>query len=218
MGSTGWRGETVRRVPSHIESAIPVDGDHNAAPCCMTAKSAVAAVRVVERNRARQQTDKRSSHNGGRAKIMSGPNQSERRTKRRFFIEREVRYRVLDDDQIVDSGVGRTVNISSGGVAFVCDHELQSGSFLEVSISWPALLDNSCRMKLVAFGRVLRSDDCHVVTTIEKYEFRTQARASGEAVMSTRANAILRRWVEGTRKDDLKLGQFAKGEHILSHA
>lgn len=149
---------------------------------------------------------------------MSGPSQAERRTKRRFYIEREVRYRVLEDDQIIDAGVGKTLNISSGGVAFLCDHELQSGSFLEMSISWPALLDNSCRMKLVAFGRVLRSEDCHVATTIEKYEFRTQARAAGDAVLSTRTNSVLRRWVEGSRKEDMKLGQFAKGEHMLSHA
>ena len=138
-----------------------------------------------------------------------GPNQTERRTKQRFFIEREIRYRILEEDQIIDSGTGKTLNISSGGVAFVADHDLHPGAFVELSISWPALLDNSCRMKLVAFGRVLRSEDRRVATTIEKYEFRTQARSGVDTSLSMRADSVLRRWVEGTRKEYVKAGSFA---------
>jgi hypothetical protein len=147
--------------------------------------------------------------------MASGLIQTEKRAKKRFFIEREVRYRVLEDDQIIDSGSGTTVNISSGGVAFASDHDLHPGAFVELSISWPALLDNSCRMKLVAFGRVLRSEDARVATTIEKYEFRTQARTSSDNSAATRSDATLRRWVGGTRKEYLKTAPFDKNELSL---
>ncbi len=132
--------------------------------------------------------------------MMSVPNPSERRAKQRFIIERDLRYRVLQEDEIVDSGTGKTLNISSGGVAFISDHPLQPGAFVELSISWPALLDNSCRMKLVAVGRVLRSHDRRVAATIEKYEFRTQARSLTDAPPAMGPETMLRRWVEGSRR------------------
>ena len=42
----------------------------------------------------------------------------ERRNKRRFQIEQEVRYKMLYGQRIAETGNGKTMNISSGGVWF----------------------------------------------------------------------------------------------------
>ena len=84
---------------------------------------------------------------------------TDRRQKYRFAIRRELRYKVLAEGIIIDSGVGQTINMSSGGIAFTIDHALKPEAFIEISLSWPVLLDNACPMRMIVFGRVLRSHD-----------------------------------------------------------
>ena len=125
----------------------------------------------------------------------------ERRSKRRFVMEREIRYRVLDQDKIIAAGFGKTSNLSSSGVAFSTDRDLPSGAFIELSIAWPALLENRCPLQLIGFGRVLRSAQGRIATTIEQYEFRTLARAVPESGWSARSDQKLRRWAEAVARD-----------------
>ena len=124
----------------------------------------------------------------------------ERRAKRRFVMEREIRYRVLEQDRIVAVGNGKTLNLSSNGVAFVTDHELPEGAFIEVSIAWPALLENRCPLQLIGFGRVLRSGQGTVAATLEQYEFRTLARVMPEGAWLARSDQKLRRWAEAVAR------------------
>ncbi|HUO30077.1 MAG TPA: PilZ domain-containing protein [Bryobacteraceae bacterium] len=124
----------------------------------------------------------------------------ERRAKRRFVMEREIRYRVLDQDKIIAVGCGKTLNLSSNGVAFVTDRDLPMGAFIEVSIAWPALLENRCPLQLIGFGRVLRSAPGSVAVTLEQYEFRTLARAVPESAWSARSDQKLRRWAEAVAR------------------
>jgi hypothetical protein len=98
----------------------------------------------------------------------------ERRGKRRFHIEREARYKLLYGQHIAETGPARTVNISSSGVWFVTETSLPMGVPIELSISWPALLNDYCPMKLMIFGCVVRSSDSGAAISIERYEFRTQ--------------------------------------------
>ena len=102
---------------------------------------------------------------------QSGP---ERRNADRFPIEREVRYRILNKRSTQEEGTGKTVNISSNGVLFTTDQILIPGKRLELSISWPAQLDNRCFLKLVARGRVARLEQGRAAVEIQQYEFRTQ--------------------------------------------
>lgn len=104
--------------------------------------------------------------------------QAERRHSDRFPIERQVRYRALSKRSAEETGDGRTVNISSSGVLFTSDHMLLPGRRLELSISWPAQLDNKCALKLVARGRVVRFEPGRIAIEIQQYEFRTQAAAT----------------------------------------
>jgi len=101
--------------------------------------------------------------------------QSDRRHSDRFPIERDVRYRVLNKRGGDEAGEGRTLNISSSGVLFTSEHLLLPGRRLELSISWPAQLNNKCALKLVARGRVVRFEEGRAAIEIQQYEFRTHS-------------------------------------------
>lgn len=124
----------------------------------------------------------------------------ERRAKKRFVMEREIRYRVLEQDKIIAVGSGKTLNLSSAGVAFVTENELPEGAYIEVSIAWPALLENRCPLQLVGFGRVLRSSGRIAAATLEQYEFRTMSRIVPESAWSARSDQKLRRWAEAVAR------------------
>ena len=115
--------------------------------------------------------------NIGRRQDTSDQNSSERRRSSRFPIEREVRYKTLNQRTELVAGIGKTLNISSSGVLFTADHDLPVGTRLEVSISWPAQLNEKCLLNLVARGRVARNTGNRVALQIQQYEFRTQSLA-----------------------------------------
>ena len=129
--------------------------------------------------------------------------ENDRRSKFRFAMERDVRYKLADDGVVVAAGCGQTIDICSGGVAFVTEQPLTPGGFVEVSISWPVKLDETCPMRFIAFGRILRCNGRKTVCSIDKYEFRTSARTF-EASVTTRGDGMLHRWVDGIRKESLK--------------
>jgi len=81
----------------------------------------------------------------------------EKRRKKRFSIDHEVRYRTLAGQRIVETGMGRTINISSSGACFTSEKRLPIGTSVELSINWPVLLEDDCPMKLMLQGCVIRS-------------------------------------------------------------
>jgi c-di-GMP-binding flagellar brake protein YcgR len=111
-------------------------------------------------------------------RAFNGSTERERRTKRRFQIDQEVKYKMLYGQRIAETGVGRTVNISSGGVWFSTESMLTSGMPVELSMNWPVLLNDSCPMKLMIYGCVVRSNEKGAAVAIERYEFRTQGSRS----------------------------------------
>jgi hypothetical protein len=127
----------------------------------------------------------------------------ERRQKFRFPIQRELRYKIVRDGQVLDSGTGQTINIGSGGVAFRLDRALAPGRYIQLSVSWPVLLEGSCPMRLVAYGRILRSAGGRCACTIDKYEFHTQARLVRTPGPCT--DSPLRRWAHTMRKEALRV-------------
>jgi len=126
---------------------------------------------------------------------------NDRRSKHRFTLQRELRFKVLENDRIVETGTSQTIDISSGGVAFEAER-LKNGSLVELSISWPVLLDETCLMRLIVFGRVVRASKRSAACTIDRYEFRTQARVC-QPQPTARVNNTLRRWA-GTVDREMK--------------
>ena len=93
-------------------------------------------------------------------------------------MQGELRYKLFKDGASVESGAGEIIDISSRGVGFSIGRQLPAGKFIELSFSWPVPLENSRPTRLIVFGRVVRNDPGKCACTIEKYEFRTQARLS----------------------------------------
>ena len=90
-------------------------------------------------------------------------------------MDREVRYTVTGRRGIEEKGEGKTVNVSSCGILFTCQHHLAVGRKVRLCISWPVLLDEKVGLKLVVRGRVVRSEEGRAAIEIQQYEFRTQS-------------------------------------------
>jgi hypothetical protein len=135
----------------------------------------------------------------------------ERRKKSRFSICRDLRYKLVEGDEVLAQGMGETINIGSRGVWFISGQPLLPGAFVELSINWPVLLEDNTRMRLVVFGRLLRSSDYAAACTVDKYEFRTQARTLNVGAQ-VRRDSMLLRWVGEARKEALKARGEAPGD------
>jgi hypothetical protein len=99
---------------------------------------------------------------------------SGRRARRRFPIQQDVRYQCMKGSRIFAVGVGKTLEISSREVRFTTQHALKRGQKMRLAMDWPAMLDNTCRMKLEIFGWILHSAPGEAAVKIERYEFRTR--------------------------------------------
>ncbi len=98
----------------------------------------------------------------------------ERRMTSRFPFREEVTYRLLQNKAPSVVGTGQTLNICSGGILFTTDEALPLGRMVEVSVNWPARLGGTCPLKMVARGRVVRTEAGKAAVRIERYEFRTR--------------------------------------------
>jgi c-di-GMP-binding flagellar brake protein YcgR len=99
----------------------------------------------------------------------------DRRGNSRFPVREEVRYRVLNAKSLNSTGVGKTLNISSGGILFTTEGRLPMGKLVEVAVNWPARLGGACALKFVVVGRVVRAENDKAAVRIERYEFKTRA-------------------------------------------
>jgi hypothetical protein len=101
-------------------------------------------------------------------------NMADRRGNSRFPVREEVRYRVLNAKSLNLTGVGRTLDISSGGILFTTEERLPMGKLVEVAVNWPARLGGSCGLRFVVVGRIVRAEDDKAAVRIEHYEFKTR--------------------------------------------
>ena len=117
----------------------------------------------------------RSPRNGG-IDLQLG-----RRLVRRFPIDVELEYKLISRGHVVETGQGRTVNISSGGILFESRCALPPGMFIELSIAWPARLRNTVALKLHATGLTVRGHGKFTAVTIRRHMFRTTGTPEGNA-------------------------------------
>ena len=102
----------------------------------------------------------------------------DRRHARRYEIELELRWKLIRRRKVLESGVGRTVDLSSGGILFDAGRDLPVGLSVELSVSWPVLLHNVAPLQLVVSGRVVRREGRHTALRIAQHEFRTMSSAT----------------------------------------
>jgi hypothetical protein len=98
----------------------------------------------------------------------------ERRESNRFPLQEEMQYRQLHSKGSAVSGMGKTLDMSSSGIFFTTDNDLQLGKVVEVSVNWPARLDGTLPLKFVAVGRVVRAEVGRAALKFDRYEFRTR--------------------------------------------
>jgi DNA-binding NarL/FixJ family response regulator len=98
----------------------------------------------------------------------------DRRTNARFPCRLSVSYQSLEQPFLAGVATSETLNISSKGILFTTDEPLLPGQLLQVSVDWPARLENQVPLKLVAEGRIVRNVNGQAAMRIDKYEFRTR--------------------------------------------
>jgi hypothetical protein len=109
----------------------------------------------------------------------------------RYPISMELQYTTRERVRRV--GMGRTQFISSRDVVFVTDQPMESGTKVEISISWPVLLHEKVPLKLVLEAEVTGRQETALTARIVKYQFRTRrvpaASESANAVVTPRRAA-----------------------------
>src|SRR5271163_3129029 len=99
----------------------------------------------------------------------------ERRVKIRYPVSLNVKYRTVGRSNRI-SGLGRTVNMSSGGLLIAADQHTQLGARVELNIEWPSMLDGLIPLQLVAVGKVVRCLESGFALSFTQYQFRTMSR------------------------------------------
>jgi len=104
---------------------------------------------------------------------FSDTEQMDRRRTSRFPVERPARYQALSRKPQMGPGKGKTINMSSSGILMSTEHQLTPGRRVEISVSWPAQLNDTCPLQFVATGKVVRVEPGKAALEIQKHEFRT---------------------------------------------
>lgn len=99
---------------------------------------------------------------------------AERRASTRFPLILDVRYAVWDRRAPVETGSGRTIDLSSAGLKFTADRPLLKGQKLDVFVDWPVLLDGGVQLQLIMSGMVVRTYGTTTALEIHRHEFRTR--------------------------------------------
>ena len=97
----------------------------------------------------------------------------DRRRDKRYEIDLEVKWKLIRRRKVLDTGTGRTMDISSGGLLLEAERPLPVGLNLELSITWPVMLHNVAPLQLVVSGRIVRARGKQVAVRMVQHEFRT---------------------------------------------
>ena len=97
-----------------------------------------------------------------------------RRSGSRYPIVAELHYRITRKHAEVETGRGRTLNISSSGILIETDHALPPGLRVDLSIVWPVRLNNVTPLQLCVKARTIRTEGRRTALKIFRHEFRTR--------------------------------------------
>jgi hypothetical protein len=84
----------------------------------------------------------------------------------------------LSSYRLFQHGRCTTIDFSSIGIAFATADTLPIGGNVEISVDWPAKIDEHCALRLVAVGRVARSGNGRAAVQIYRHEFKTRGEVS----------------------------------------
>jgi hypothetical protein len=75
---------------------------------------------------------------------------------------------------------GQVIEIGSDGAIFQSTTRIPVGTIATVSVAWPVLLDNRCRLQLILSGCVVETEGEQFTMRIDRYDFRTARRADAD--------------------------------------
>jgi hypothetical protein len=103
----------------------------------------------------------------------------DRRRRRRYPVALTLRWHLVRGQL---SGTGSTLDMTSRALAFRTGGVApRMGSYLEVSLVWPVLLNDTCPLRLMLWGSVLRSEPGRTVILVERHAFRIAGRPLAKA-------------------------------------
>ena len=102
---------------------------------------------------------------------------TERRTARRYDLSLPVMIRI-PAEQLTNTQQGKTRDISTRGLYFVVDQDLEAGSELDITLTLPAEITHGTEVLVRAFGKVVRVENrmedstsrMGVAAVIERYD------------------------------------------------
>ena len=107
----------------------------------------------------------------------------DRRKAKRYLIERKIVIRTPEE-----TGVGKTLNISSRGLLVTTSINLAEGSLVELAVDWPVELNGECKLSFIVSGNVVRARETTAAIRIRRYQFRT--RGQGQFVEPNRKRVL----------------------------
>jgi c-di-GMP-binding flagellar brake protein YcgR len=102
----------------------------------------------------------------------------DRRRDKRYEICLDAKWKLIRRRKVLDTGIGRTLDMSSGGLLLETERPLPLGLNLELSVTWPVMLHNVAPLQLVISGRIVRAKGKHVAVRMMQHEFRTMGVSS----------------------------------------
>jgi hypothetical protein len=121
------------------------------------------------------------------------PKFQEKRKSNRFPVHQGIQYRDIDPRQGKSAGGGLTLDMSGSGIRISIQEPIPIGRILEVSVDWPVRLDETCPLKVVLVGRVVRCEADWAALSILRYEFRTRGSGLGQGVALPKAGTDIQR-------------------------
>jgi hypothetical protein len=117
------------------------------------------------------------------------PKFQEKRRSNRFPVRQGIQYLAIDPGQGKSAGGGLTLDMSGSGIRISIQERIPIGRILEVSVDWPVRLNETCPLKVVLIGRVVRCEADWAALSILRYEFRTRGAGLGQGVALPQAGA-----------------------------
>ncbi len=97
---------------------------------------------------------------------------ADRRQDRRYDLELDLQWKLLYRSRVIETGTGRTIDLSNGGVHYEAGRRFPAGLNVELSIAWPAVVHDMPPHRLVVSGKIVRSDGGRTAIRKQQHEFR----------------------------------------------
>ena len=96
----------------------------------------------------------------------------QRRRDRRYALQLDLQWKLVRRRRVLQTGTGRTLDLSSSGMLLDVGQNLPAGLNLELAVSWPVLHQNASPLLLCVFGRIVRSHGCVAAIQMLQHELR----------------------------------------------